>query len=196
MTPRPLPNKTRTSFQGCSLNNQNPKHPIGFLTIVHVPELGFCGGFLLINSLGRPVEFHCTAPVQENKTQKILYGKTYPSFLFCDQIGRALVAKSKLTAGLIIANRTELAAMKDSLSQPLLVLKNSDDPDDNTDSPTPINYANEFSVNQHQLAYLGTDDEHLRIAKSYCQTLAETIPLDEPFERICQAIDEAQAVIR
>ena len=35
----------------------------GFLTAVESGSHGVFGGYLLVDPLGRPLEFHCTAPV-------------------------------------------------------------------------------------------------------------------------------------
>ena len=36
----------------------------GYLSAVESAEHGFFGGYLLVSPLGRPVEFHCTAPIR------------------------------------------------------------------------------------------------------------------------------------
>ena len=68
---------------------------IGFLTIREYEELGLIGGYLVLNVNGRPLEFHCTAPVRPNRAQQILYGPTLEPFLFGEQIGQALVSKGR-----------------------------------------------------------------------------------------------------
>ena len=45
----------------------------GFLTAVDTPTHGLFGGYLVVDSLGRPLEFHCTAPVKVTRAQQILY---------------------------------------------------------------------------------------------------------------------------
>src|SRR4051812_23172961 len=54
---------------------------LGFLTVVEDEQQGLVGGYLLLNPLGRPVEFHCTAPVKPNRAQQILYGPTLRPYL-------------------------------------------------------------------------------------------------------------------
>ncbi len=62
--------------QGCSLGEDgedgsncmgvsDSKSPaaLGFLTVLE-HESGLTGGYLLLNTLGRPLEFHCTAPIK------------------------------------------------------------------------------------------------------------------------------------
>ena len=58
--------------------------------------LPLVGGYLVLNATGRPLEFHCTAPVKANRAQQILFGPTLESFLYGEQIGQTLVAKSGL----------------------------------------------------------------------------------------------------
>ena len=70
---------------------------LGFLTVVDSPQHGLFGGFLLLNGGGRPLEFHCTAPVKANRAQRILYGPTLMPYLYGEQIGRTLVEKSKIS---------------------------------------------------------------------------------------------------
>ena len=48
----------------------------GFLTVVESAAHGVFGGYLLVDVLGRPVEFHCTTPVKVTRAQQILYGAT------------------------------------------------------------------------------------------------------------------------
>ena len=47
---------------------------IGFLTTVASASHGVFGGYLLVDEVGRPLEFHCTAPVRVSRAQEILYG--------------------------------------------------------------------------------------------------------------------------
>ncbi len=74
---------------------------LGFLTVIEHPQHGLMGGYLVLNGAGRPLEFHCTAPVKPNRAQQILYGPTLEPFLYGEQIGQALVAKSQLEPLLI-----------------------------------------------------------------------------------------------
>ena len=60
-------------------NGQKSLPAIGFLTVTRDLEQGLFGGYLLLNALGRPLEFHCTAPVRPNRAQEILYGPTLDS---------------------------------------------------------------------------------------------------------------------
>ena len=131
------------------------------------------------------------------RPQRILYGKTYHSFLFCDQIGRALIARAKKEPSIVVIDRPDLIAMHETLNCPLFVLSDTQAPEgmeDGDESNTELQSAT--PVGDHHLFGVGPVNDRMKIALAQCVTLAETIPLDEPFERINQAIDEAQSVIR
>ena len=49
---------------------------VGFLSVRYRSEHGFFGGYLIVNQLARPLEFHCTMPVRPSRSQELLYGKT------------------------------------------------------------------------------------------------------------------------
>ena len=81
---------------------------IGFLTVLEHAEQGLFGGYLVLNATGRPLEFHCTAPVRPNRAQEILYGPTLAPFLYGEQIGQTLLAKAK-TEPLLVCTDVEPA---------------------------------------------------------------------------------------
>ena len=74
------------------------KPTLGFLTVVEHPQYGLFGGYLVLNTAGRPLEFHCTAPIKPNRAQEILYGPTLESFLYGEQIGQTLINQGGVTA--------------------------------------------------------------------------------------------------
>ena len=78
---------------------------VGFLTVVEDDEFGLCGGYLLLSVTGRPLEFHCTAPVRASRAQEILYGRALRGYLF-ELIGPALLQKAKLTPALVCIEAT------------------------------------------------------------------------------------------
>jgi len=163
----------------------------GFITIVDVPELGHAGGLLVLSPEGRPIEFHCTAPVVENKTQKILYGQTYPAFLFCDQIGSALVEKSRSKPELLVTDRSELMPLAQRSSTPVVKLCQQ------IESAAQDAKANSrFDVNGEIVETDITDLQQAQWAEQACRAFAESLPLIEPFERIKLAIDEAGGITR
>ena len=78
---------------------------LGFLTVIEDAPSGLFGGFLVLDLAGRPLEFHCTAPVKANRAQQILYGPTLESFLYGDHIGASLLEKAKAGVEVVVTNR-------------------------------------------------------------------------------------------
>jgi hypothetical protein len=102
---------------------KKPSH-LGFLTALGSPLHGLIGGFLVLNLVGRPVEFHCTAPVRPNKAQEILYGATLESFVCGEQIAPALVGRTKLNLNAILTNNPNMLTALPLLDVPIgLVLQ-------------------------------------------------------------------------
>lgn len=163
---------------------------LGFITVVETPELGFSGGLLVVNTLGRPIEFHCTAAMKVNRAQKILYGRTYQSFLFCDQIAASLIEHSQSQPLAYVTDCTDLMPLTESVDAPVLLLpKESDTATQRTD-------LGHFQLNDRRLWFKSFEDEQTEPLRNLCETLNETLPIDEPLSRIREAISEAQAAAR
>src|SRR5262245_4256234 len=106
------------------MNAASPKSSpcLGFLTIVENAELGLIGGYLLLNAAGRPLEFHCTAPVKATRTQEILYGPTLKPYLYGEQIGQTLLAKSKLTPVVVCTDSEPVLSVREFTEIPVALL--------------------------------------------------------------------------
>lgn len=103
------------------MRSDDKKRPVhlGFLTALGSPLHGLIGGFLVLNLAGRPVEFHCTAPVRPNRAQVILYGATLESFVCGEQIAPALVGRTKLDLAAILTNNPNMLTALRLLKAPL-----------------------------------------------------------------------------
>src|SRR5262245_57112031 len=93
----------------------------GYLSAIESPEHGFFGGYLIVSLLGRPLEFHCTAPVLPSRAQRILYGATLASYLLGEQIAGALLAAAKLTPRLIFTDHADLSVPGQKTRVPLVL---------------------------------------------------------------------------
>ncbi len=102
---------------------KRPTH-LGFLTALGDPARGVIGGFLVLNLVGRPTEFHCTAPVRPNRAQEILYGATLEGFLCGEQIAQALVGRTKTELAAILTNNPNVLTAGNSLKAPLALVFN------------------------------------------------------------------------
>jgi hypothetical protein len=173
----------------------NASYNYGFLTVIDVPELGLCGGLLLLTEIGRPIEFHCTTPVQANRAQEILYGRTYNEFLYCDQIGASLIAKAKASMHIVITDCGEMLALASKQKMPFALLQSCvAGPRAESRCDSPMKWSDTIAVSDWQLSFSAANSIGINWAAGVCQQFADTLPLDEPFERIRQAIEEAQAV--
>ena len=150
----------------------------GFLTAIDAPGHGLFGGYLTVDLRGRPVEFHCTAPVKISRAQQILYGATLHGLLHGQRIGGVLLAESSSTPDVVLTDSAVLLEVRPHTSLPVALVKRLDEADD--DGVVMGNARVAAMAGQEQLV-------RERLAQ-----LAEAIDLREPFERIRLAIEEAQ----
>jgi hypothetical protein len=178
---------------------------IGFLTVLEHPQFGLFGGYLVLNLLGRPLEFHCTAPVKPNRAQEILYGPTLEPFLYGEQIGQALLGEAKVEAAAIFTDQEPALAVREGCSTPTaLVFLSEDSPpvggerrmlrfDGPHDGGPRLNC---FELGRNRLAVpVGFPDDGQRIVERLAD-LPDSFDLAEPFDRIREAIEEAQKGVR
>ena len=169
------------------------------MTVLEHEQHGLVGGYLVLNSAGRPLEFHCTAPVKPNRAQQILFGPTLAPYLYGEQIGQALVTKSSL-APLVVCTDVEAAlSLRDYTLLPVaLVIGDAECPA--AASPTSLwrvdaahnvsPHLNSFSVGRNTLAVAAGRDGDRQAILAQSEVLGE-FDLGEPFERIREAIEEA-----
>ncbi|TWT97068.1 hypothetical protein Pla108_28450 [Botrimarina colliarenosi] len=141
-----------------SPSDQRPA-TFGYLLVVEDSLHGFTGGLLVICDRGRPLEFHCTEPVQPSRAQQILFGPTLRDFVCGEQIGGALLAKTKLPLTALLTLDEPTASAGRAAGVPTIVLADGAPPTD------------------------------------ALQTLAIAIDPAEPFDRVREAICEAQRLV-
>ncbi len=183
---------------------------IGFLTVLEHPEQGLLGGYLVLNAAGRPLEFHCTAPVRANRAQQILYGPTLGPFLYGEQIGQTLLAKEQTQPLLVCTDVEPALAVRDFVSLPVvLVLPRSPSSDDtaiagqpnkslrldagHNQVPAPaFARLSPFTLGAQKLAVLSTHEQDRQQVMDRWSPYTDHLDLQEPFTRIREAIEEAQ----
>ncbi len=84
---------------------------LGFCTVRSHADHGYFGGYLILNTHARPLEFHCTLPVKPSRAQEILYGATLADFVCGEQIAKALTSKAKLTPHVVLTDCTPVLAL-------------------------------------------------------------------------------------
>ena len=101
---------------------QGRRSSFGFLTAVDSSAHGLFGGYLVVDALGRPLEFHCTAPVKVSRAQQILYGPTLQGHLHGRQIGGALLAEGKATPAVVLTDRESMLQVRPQTSLPVALV--------------------------------------------------------------------------
>jgi hypothetical protein len=183
-----------------------PLNAIGFLTVIRHEQHGFFGGYLLLNSNSRPIEFHCTAPVKPNRAQEILYGPTLEPYLFGEQIGQALISKTKTKPMAVCTDLVAVLAVRDFVSLPVaLVQAPSKIESDGRDTAVPqwrIDAGHEqprlitFQLGPNRLAVPPSRADDRAEMTERLSAFADQLDLSEPFDRIRSAIEEAQRAAR
>jgi len=188
----------------------------GFLTIVEHQRLGLIGGYLVLNSLGRPVEFHCTTPVRANRAQEILYGPTLDAFLYGEQIAQILITRAKIKPYAVLTDQTQVLAVQEFVEMPVSYIKNEvhtcekqiriygsgtfDSSGGNgrvmaniasVPGLSPYRWS-EQSVGRYTLTVPELTVRSTISTVDELKTVATAIDFHEPFERIRLAIEEAQ----
>lgn len=151
----------------------------GFLTTVDSPTHGLFGGYLLVDPAGRPLEFHCTAPVKVSRAQQILYGATLQGHLHGRQIGATLIAEGSLTPLVVLTDDESMLAVRPHTALPVALVTGPDGP-------------HGFELGAARVSGPGGDDAAAAALRESLAPLAAAVDLREPFERIRAALEEAQ----
>ena len=172
---------------------------LGFLTVLE-HEQGLTGGYLVLNLLGRPLEFHCTAPVKPNRAQQILFGPTLQPYLFGEQIGQTLISKGANEPLLVFTDLVAALSVRDFVSSPVALVVTTAAPESSAAEPTQTTWRvdaahsldklTQFHVGANRLAVpAGRDGDRSEILAR----LESFPPFDfvEPFGRIREAVEEA-----
>jgi hypothetical protein len=186
---------------------------LGFLTVLAHDELGLAGGYLILNRAGRPLEFHCTAPVKPNRAQQILFGPTLEPYLYGEQIGQTLVAKGSCRPEVVCTNVERVLAVRDFVALPVVLVLGPEGKPESLDGGAPRHeilperslwrvdvphpqheHLARFSLGRNRLA-LGAGRDADREAILGLEGLAD-FDLSEPFGRIQEAIEEAHRQTR
>ena len=175
---------------------------IGFLTVVQDSQDHLIGGYLVLNSSGRPLEFHCTAPVRPNRAQTILYGPTLKPYLYGEQIGSTLIEKAGTKASVVLTDLRAAMTVRGHIGLPVALVcgaaegavmegpvmegavAGSDDGLFQQSLRTMV-------IGEATLAIDAQHPEDLARTEAALTGLASPLDLLEPFDRIRKAIGEA-----
>jgi hypothetical protein len=154
----------------------------GFLTVVDSPAHGVFGGYLLVDALGRPVEFHCTTPIKVSRAQQILYGTTLQGHLHGRQIGATLLAEGTTRPEVVLTDVESLLQVRPHTALPVALVQRAEAGDPGAG----------FVVGAARVRPHENDAAREAAVRDRLAELGAAVDLCEPFERIRAAIDEAQ----
>ena len=177
-------------------NVANSLPAFGFLTVLEDPQHGFFGGYLLLSELGRPLEFHCSTPVLPNEAQKILYGASLRPYVLGELIGQTLVEQAQIPAEIILTDLQEMLSLALLREENIACIAESETQkntcqDLNSSQQTA---APKFTVNHLQIFGSTTCQWQPEQIRQAIAPLTRSIELLEPFQRIKEAIQEAQRI--
>ena len=164
--------------------------------------MGLCGGLLLVDTSGRPIEFHCTAPVPPNRAQEILYGCTYEHYLYGETIAKALLDKCSKKPACLVSDQRAVCSIRSLVKTPTVLCQSVDSSE--SEIAEPSGDPGMVEMNDQDLHPITSDaQQQLFVLKEFVSDAATAVPLlnrfnascdvDEPFKRIGLAISEAMS---
>ena len=168
-----------SDLQPTPMEQPSSSSAYGFLTVVDSPTHGLFGGYLLVDAAGRPLEFHCTAPVKVSRAQQILYGATLQGHLHGQQIGAALLAEASVEPLVVLTDLDSMLAVRPHTDLPVALVTRAD-------------AAAGFELGTAKVTAAGADPAAETVLRERLEPLAAVVDLHEPFDRIRAAIEEAQ----
>ena len=176
-----------------SRNDEHDQY-IGFLSVTGNEKQGLVGGFLILNEIGRPIEFHCTAPVRPNRAQEILYGDALAGFLYGEQISQTLIKHAKSASGIILTDCLQILFAQSDINYPVIyVTKNQEEITDlfkELSSEDQAAFSRIVLGKGAGILFEKIFQNFPEIESSFEKYFSTIDPI-EPFERIRNAIEEA-----
>lgn len=164
---------------------------VGFITVEHSETLGWTGGYLVLNSGGRPLEFHCTLPVRPSRAHEILYGRTLRSYLISEVIMPALLKQSKSRPQLLCTDLPELMAVAENhLKAPFGFISEGQEFSTASDLSAT---GDRVTVRLPRRDRLQVSAADAPVVENVVEQLRDLVDWMEPLSRIREAIREAQS---
>jgi hypothetical protein len=175
---------------------------LGFLAIRQREPHGYFGGYLIVNARARPLEFHCTLPIQPTRAQQILYGVTLTEYICGELVARALLGKGTAKPKLVLTDCQASLAVRHWVDQPLLHVEADSLPsrDDSEGFIIPATVAQDsihrderYSTRERRGATFSCIASYERDmgGLDFLDLFEESLDLLEPFARIVEALAEA-----
>jgi hypothetical protein len=205
-----------------TLEHADPDATFGYLSTWDSAEHGCLGGYLVVSKLGRPLEFHCTAPLRPSRAQQILFGPTLWPYVLGEQIGGTLIKDASLRPRIVLVDHSATLCLRSHVGVPMVrlnevgngqgeaesgsreltacALTNTDSTNtDSTKADSTKADSTKADSTKLSLEVAGCElelppgyEEDREIVVDLLTILAQHVALAEPFDRIHEAIREAQ----
>lgn len=184
-----------------SMVNPSPDFPLslGFCTVRYHPDHGYFGGYLILNTHARPLEFHCTLPVKPTRAQEILYGKTLPDFVCGEQIAKALTSKAKLSPSLVLTDCSAVLALCHVSDQMVACLTDCAASDCGRAFQVPTTDSDRLraiKLGDHSATILRDQIALESQLGALWKEMNLSMDICEPFDRIAEALVEAHPIMK
>jgi hypothetical protein len=165
---------------------------VAYFTVVESDRTGWTGGLLVLNASGRPLEFQCTLPVRPSRAHEILFGTSLRSHIISEVIGKLLVEKTRTPFSLLCCDQPESLSLEIYCTAPVALVSEAAEIEEG-----PIN--DDTLVGYWPLAANGgtlrVSAPRIDEAQQCVDKLCELTDIQEPFERIREAIREAHSQV-
>lgn len=165
---------------------------IAYYTVVEEERTGWTGGLLLLNGGGRPLEFQCTLPVRPTRAHEILFGLTLRDHLIGEVIGPLLVKKCRTPISLLCCDQPEAMKIEANIGCPVALVEEAAISDEGPITDDLMAGSTRVSLAGSTLRVPLEASEQVQSVTEQLQDLPDAL---EPFERIRDAIKEAQSQI-
>lgn len=154
---------------------------LGFLTAIHLANRGHVAGLLVTNKYGRPLEFQCTAPVQPNRTQELLYGPTLVPFLLGELLSKTLLERIGVKPHVVLTDRAEMLDSRPHVSLPVacVVVKTAR-----------AGGGELLRIGKQEFCWHAEFSDDLKAFEKLAKELATDADLLEPLDRVREALQE------
>ena len=71
------------------------------------------GGILVVDALGRPLEFRCTSPVRPNAVQRTLYGGALEPYMLVELMGKPLLSNLRECFDILVVDEPSFLNLRD-----------------------------------------------------------------------------------
>lgn len=156
-----------------------PTEVFGFLSICSTGDAKL-GGYLLVDPLGRPLEFHCTEPVKPNRAQQILFGASLDDFICGERIAHALISNGSKPPSCVITDCASVLSVRSQVEMPVALLQVP-----GTEAPPEF-----FELDNGTHRYLLESNRDVEGLLQVMGKMNARLDPAEPFERIHGAVEE------